>query len=535
MVNKTNYLVIFCLAFLLKGFSQDTLIHSMLPIVYISTGGQTINADSNIVADMGIIFNGLGEFNHVDDSLNNYDGKIAIRHRGNTSLSFPKKSYTIETQDTAGQNLNVGLIDLPEENDWVLYGPYSDKSLMRNTLMYELARRLGWYAPRTRYCEVILDGVYQGVYVFTEKIKRDNDRLDIATITQIDTTGDELTGGYIILLDRYDGEGWHSLINNKIYFEYYEPDDGDILPVQKAYIRNFINTFEAILDTMTRSNYSLLDTIIDFSSFCDHIILNELSKNIDAYRLSTYMFKDKNSNDQRLKMGPIWDFNIALGNNFDHQLYTDSNFIYNDTNVLDHALFWFKKLMDFPHFADSCRCRWDQLRTGALSANSIHTIIDSTYEILQMAQARNFYRWDILGIPVWPNYYVGETYEEEVQIVKTWIDNRLAWLDENLPGDCYIGISEYNPLNKSPVLVSPNPFSNELRITVKSGFIQTLQFDLFNLYGKMVYSSNTIKSLQTGQDIRIDLTGNGFTNSPYFYRITLNGSDVNTGIIIKHQ
>ena len=274
VVNKTNYLVIFCLAFLLKGFSQDTLIHSMLPIVYISTGGQTINADSNIVADMGIIFNGLGEFNHVDDSLNNYDGKIAIRHRGNTSLSFPEKSYTIETQDTAGQNLNVGLIDLPEENDWVLYGPYSDKSLMRNTLMYELARRLGWYAPRTRYCEVILDGVYQGVYVFTEKIKRDNDRLDIATITQIDTTGDELTGGYIILLDRYDGEGWHSLINNKIYFEYYEPDDGDILPVQKAYIRNFINTFEAILDTMTRSNSSLLDTIIDFSSFCDHIILN---------------------------------------------------------------------------------------------------------------------------------------------------------------------------------------------------------------------------------------------------------------------
>ncbi|MBL4654637.1 MAG: CotH kinase family protein, partial [Bacteroidia bacterium] len=145
---------------------------SNLPLVIINTNGQTILDDPRIVADMGIIYNGIGNRNNLTDTSNNYDGQISIELRGSSSLGFPKTSFSLETQDSSGNNLNVSLLGLPKENDWVLYAPYSDKSLIRNVLTYKLGNDLDWYAPRTVLCELILNGQYWGVYVLTEKIKR---------------------------------------------------------------------------------------------------------------------------------------------------------------------------------------------------------------------------------------------------------------------------------------------------------------------------------------------------------------------------
>lgn len=522
-------LYIFSILFF-EGKTQDTLVFSNLPIICLQTCGQTITPDSMVIADMGIIYNGPGEMNNISDPFNNYDGRIAIKRRGSTSLTFPKWSFSFETQDSTGQNLNVSLIYLPKENDWILYGPYSDKSLMRNVLIYEISKRMGRYAPRTRFCELMLDGNYMGIYVLVEKIKRDKNRVDIARLTENDTTGNELSGGYIIKKDNFEGGGWHSVINWNIYFKYYYPEEEDILEVQKNYIQGYINSFEYTLDTLTHLVDTTLTKVIDFNSFYDHIILNEFSKNVDAYRKSTYMYKDKNSKNGTLKMGPIWDYNIAFGNNHYHNAYTTSDFIYSDSAFYDLTIFWFRKLMSFPLFQENIQIRWKQLRSTTLHIDSIYSIIDSCYNLLSEAQERNFTKWDILGKSVWPNYYYGDTYEEEIEILKVWISARLNWLDENFTTDLPGNIAK-----NYTIQIYPNPFINQITINTHNHEIHSMTFILFDSYGREVYRKIVKDYYLLQSKLNFNFEGLKLSNGFYFYNVIWNQDNYFKGKLIKFE
>ena len=94
----------------------------------------------------------------------------------------PKKPYRFETVDSFGENNNVSLLGMPEENDCVLYATWSYKTLIRNVLTYQLSNELGLYASRSRYCELYLNGDYKGIYVLMEKIKRDQNRVNISKL-----------------------------------------------------------------------------------------------------------------------------------------------------------------------------------------------------------------------------------------------------------------------------------------------------------------------------------------------------------------
>ncbi|MCH2236200.1 MAG: CotH kinase family protein, partial [Crocinitomicaceae bacterium] len=185
-----------------------------LPLIRINTLGQSIVDDPRIVANMKIIDNGIGETNFLDDPPTDYDGQIAIEIRGASSQFFNKKNFGFETQDEFGENNNVSLLDMPAENDWILHGPYSDKSLIRNALTFEIGNDVMNYASRTRFCELMINNQYTGVYLLMEKIKEDENRVDIATLNSDDIEGDDLTGGYIFQIDRdnpdVDGVGWYS-------------------------------------------------------------------------------------------------------------------------------------------------------------------------------------------------------------------------------------------------------------------------------------------------------------------------------------
>lgn len=234
---------------------------SDLPLVMINTNGQSIIDDPSITAWMNIIDNGPGIRNYVTDSANNYSGYIGIELRGQSSLSFPQKQYAVETRDSAGNNLNTSILGMPPENDWVLYGAYNDKSLMRNALTYSLARDMGRYASRAKYCEVLINGEYKGVYTFFEKIKRDNNRVDIAGLTTIDSMGVELTGGYICSIDWIDNAGWTSNYppdptnpqNNTVFYQYIYPKDNEILPQQEYYIQQFVEVLKNKIVVLTVS------------------------------------------------------------------------------------------------------------------------------------------------------------------------------------------------------------------------------------------------------------------------------------------
>jgi hypothetical protein len=121
---------------------------SNLPIIKVNTNGQSIPDEPKISATMGIIDNGLGNINHVDDPFNDYDGNIGIEIRGSSSQMFPKKQYAVELWTASGQDTSASLLGLPAEEDWILSAPYSDKSLLRNVLTYRFSEKLGWYAPK---------------------------------------------------------------------------------------------------------------------------------------------------------------------------------------------------------------------------------------------------------------------------------------------------------------------------------------------------------------------------------------------------
>ncbi len=432
---------IFCCMLLpIMAFSQFS--SSNLPIVVINTNGQVIQDDPRISCHMGIIDNGFGNINSVNDSFTGYNGRISIEYRGSSSQSFPKKAYALETQDSLGNNNNVSLLGMPVENDWILYAPYSDKSLMRNFLTFHLGNQMGRYAPRTKYCELVLDGDYRGVYVLMEKIKRDKDRVDIAKLDADDIAGDSLTGGYIIKIDKSTGSGdvyWLSNYNTiggePLRIHYHYPKATDMLNEQKTYIRNFMHDFEYALNSTFFTSYTSGYTkYIDVLSFIDLYIINELSRNVDGYRLSTYMYKDKDSKGGKLTMGPLWDYNLAFGNAY----YCDGwniNGWQQDGACFDLAEvpFWFERLLEDTVYQTTLKCRWEYLRETSLSQDSIFNFIDSIAIYLHDAQERNFQRWNILGDYIWPNYYVGNTYQDEVYFLKNWIADRLIWMDDNIP------------------------------------------------------------------------------------------------------
>ncbi|MBN1472962.1 MAG: CotH kinase family protein, partial [Syntrophaceae bacterium] len=213
--------------------TENIVVHldsSNLPIVIIETNGNTIRKDVRIAADMQIIWNDDHQRNRVTDTPNNYNGKIGIELHGQSSLSFTKKSYRIETRDSSGANLNVSLLGMPKENDWILYGPYSDKTLMRNVLSYTLASEISGYAPRTRFCELIMNRVYVGVYVLTEKIKLDKNRVNITQMLPGDIAEPEITGGYIFKKDKTDPGDNIIHLNRGLDLVITEPKNDEIVP-----------------------------------------------------------------------------------------------------------------------------------------------------------------------------------------------------------------------------------------------------------------------------------------------------------------
>jgi hypothetical protein len=423
-------------------YSQVNLTSSNLPIVVLDTYGQTIPDEPKIAAGMRIIYNGPGNRNYLTDSLNHYDGHIGIEKRGSSSQMFPKKSYAVETRDSLGNNLNVSLLGMPEENDWVLYGPFSDKTLLRNVLTFKIANDLGRYASRTCFCELVLNEDYQGVYVLMEKIKRDRNPVDIKSMQPTYITGDELTGGYIIKIDKNEGSqtlGWYSQFPpypgawQQIYYQYHYPDQDDIVPEQQAYIQGYIFQFESLMNSpLHRDPFAGYYDRVDLASFIDFFLVSELGKNVDAYRLSTFMYKDRDSEGGQLTMGPLWDFNLAFGNADYYNGWYTSGWQLNVSISGDYwqnPFYWYKLIVD-PVFMNRTARRWYELRQSVLSTGTLLAFIDSCAVELQESQTRNYLRWPILGSYIWPNWFVGQTYQEEIDFLKSWLQDRIAWMNQ---------------------------------------------------------------------------------------------------------
>ncbi len=492
---------------------------SNLPIIKINTT-QSIPDEPKVPATMGIIDHGPGRTNHKDDAFTGYNGNIGIEIRGSSSQMFPKKQYAVELWTEAGQDTSASILGLPSEEDWILYAPYSDKSLLRNVLAYKFSRDLGWYAPRTRLVELYIDEQYTGVYVFTEKIKRDINRVNISKLNPDENSGDDLTGGYIVKIDKFDGAtqglGWDSPFrppntsgNSVIHFQFHYPKEDEITFEQANYIETFITDFEESLagPFWGHSEFGYRN-YINVESFIDFAIVNEITKNVDGYRLSTFMYKDKESIDGKLYLGPVWDFNLGFGN----ADYCEGGKTYGwawDFNKVCggdywNVPFWWEKLMHDQEFKMQFKSRWQEIRSGMLSNENIMNYIDSVVTVLDQPQQRNFERWPILNDYIWPNNYVGGSYSNEVRYLKNWIENRLHWLDTQINAFEMITSVENERLENKEITVFPNPGDGSFHILFSEPSSDQIQISLHNQLGKEILKKNI--STDQLQNLKIQIS-----------------------------
>jgi hypothetical protein len=512
---------------------------SDLPIVVITTPlGQEINDVSRIVCDMGVIDNPPGTPNLITDPYNGYNGKISIEIRGSTSQQYPKKSYGFETQDVLGANLNVPLMGLPMENDWILYGPYPDKTLIRDALTFHLFRSFGHYASNWRYCELLINDEYKGLYLLLERIKRDNNRVDVARLDADDLAGDSLTGGYIIKVDKLTGEvgySWPSNYNNEVLFQFHDPEYDELNPIQASYMENFIGEFE---DAMYGPNFS--DPLLGYpkyiqtTSFYDFFLLQELGRTVDGFRSSSFMHKDKNDGvwNGKLVAGPIWDFNLSYGNADYCDADQTTGWQYNFDEICDFTSaipFWWEKLLQSVTYRNGLKCRWEELRQGPLHTDSINYFIDSITTMIQDARIRNFTKWPIIGVYVNWNGFVGATYEEDLDYLKEYIRQRSLWIDANLPGICDAAIAE-NSFTPEYHKVWPNP-------TNGSAFMGYTLFGSGEAHIKLMdMQGRSVKSISEGfkspGEHALELDLSTLENGTYFYRYYVAGVHQGTGKLL---
>lgn len=504
---------------------------SNLPIVLIDTYGQQIPDDPKIQVGMKIIDNVAGQRNYITDTPA-YDGYAGIEIRGSSSQMFPKKSYGFETWDAQGEELNVSLLGMPEESDWILNANYTDKTLCRNTLAYQVSRNMGHYATRYEHVEVVINGIYKGIYIFSEKIKRDANRVNIANLKPDQNSGDPLTGGYIFKIDKPTGsgggEGWESNFpppaspGKTIFFQYDFPKANNITVQQKVYISEYVNTFETTLAGPNFGDPNLgFRQYADEGSFIDYFIVNEISKNVDGYRLSTFLHKQRESLGGKLRIGPVWDYDIAWqnANYYGGQEYTGWSYQFPYPDDYWQVPFWWSRLLQDTTFANNLKCRWTFLRDDLLSDAWFDQYIDSVAMVLEESQQRNFTVWPILGVYVWPNPWpYPQTYAEEISVLKNWIHDRMAWLDANLPGTCYsVGTDQYAK-DASALTVFPNPARNSLSVSYTSNSKKEVFLSISDPSGRVILT----ETVNPGPDGKVEWHPDISRLKPGVWFITVN-------------
>ncbi len=310
---------------------------------------------------------------------------------------------------------------------------------MRNFLPYTWSNDIGRYAPRTKFVEVFLNSDsgpvslsdYVGVYTFMERIKVSTDRVNIARLQLHHDAEPEITGGYIIKKDKLDPAEPTFYTSTGLQLIYVEPDGTEITPAQQAWIKAYLDRFESVLYganfTDPVNGYA---KYIDVDSFIDHHIIVELAKNIDGFRLSTYMFKDRLG---RLNMGPVWDYDLSLGNaNYLEGWKPDGWY---NRLLGDGDYPWWRRLFQDDYFRLRYADRWYALRRNLFTTSRLLGNIDDAANLLNESQSRNFSRWPILGVYVWPNWFIATTFQEEIDWMKGWLQSRLAWTDGQISSE----------------------------------------------------------------------------------------------------
>ncbi|HZL11873.1 MAG TPA: CotH kinase family protein [Prolixibacteraceae bacterium] len=472
---KIFYSIIVLLFFFTSELKAVSVDSTNIALIIIDTNGSSIENEPKVAGSMKIFYQGQGKMNRATD-VPAYEGNVGIEIRGSFSASLPQKSYGFETRDETGSSMNVSLLGLPKENDWILLANYNDKSFVRAPIAYNTFLGMGHWASHSRHCEVIINKTYMGIYTLLEKIKTDKNRVDITKMDATSNTGNSLTGGYIFSHDNNSSgdPNWNS--DQGINFIYVYPKPRNITTEQKNYLKQYISTFEKVLFGSSFNDPEFgYNSFINVTTFYDYFIIGEFSRNVDAYKKSSFWNKDNITEGGLLNAGPVWDFDWAFKNLYDGsnncfcRNLDGSGWAYHvgTCGWKNTTADWMSQLLEDTSFANNLHHRYFELRKTVLSEDRIFAYIDSIQNLLEVPQERHYQAWPILGRSVGAPEIddFPDTYEGEVDKLKNWILLRLDWLDNHMLGQ----EPDTFPNSLSKLLVSdknfkmfPNPCQNTL-------------------------------------------------------------------------
>ena len=471
------------------GFVSD------LPIIVLhNLGGGAVpqTTDQSVIAMVFEPIDGVASMTNPPTLVS----RAGLNIRGSSTAGLPQSSFALELWDEYNQDREVSLLGLPPESDWVLFGQNGfDPSFLHNPLMHQLSRDAGRYSPRTRFAEVFLNtstgivayyppvgGHYFGLYTVMEKIKRDGSRVDIAKLEPEQATLPDVTGGYLLKIDRADSDErtfTDSFTQRGIIYQ--DPPGLEMVDAARQAQRNYISSYFNQLGTVL-SNPAYTNPVtgyaayIDVSSWLDHHVLNLLAFNVDAMRLSGFFFKDR---DKKIEMGPLWDFDRSLGTYHPSAGYGDArcynprvwrlqgtgdqgtDFFYTVPTEPGLGVRWWGPLFKDPNFWQGWIDRWSDLRQGVFSTNHVFNTIDGLAAQIRKAQPRQQMRWSHSvprsGTLSASGYYhaFNGVYNGEIAFLKRWLGDRMHFLDTNFLGAPRLSLAAGNITPGQGVTITP--------------------------------------------------------------------------------
>lgn len=437
---------------------------SPLPLVYLDTFNQVINADMTARANCALAVlepdPATGRTRAASPPA--FHGRAGVEGRGQTSWTrFAKKPYNVETRAEDDTAKDVPLLDLPAGSDWALISLYDDKSLLNDYIAHSLFSQMGHYDVRCRYVEVFWNGLrpegtadnsgkvgtndYVGIYLLMEKIRIAKHRVNLAQLGPSDTNASAITGGYIWAKDKNSPGDVNFTTSRGQALKFYDPRGADLLPVQRQWLNNHLNAFEtALYGANWRDPVLGYAQYIDCDSFVDNHWIVEYSKQVDGFRFSSYFQKDRNG---KIKWEPLWDWNLSFGNaNYLEGGYTDG-WYWPLLPVEDHI--WARRLVGAPGDPDYLQRitdRWGELRGTVFQPTNVFAQVDSITNLLNEPKDRDYVRFPRLGIYLWPNpdgayggnpprgpwhvdYQNPPTYAAIVGQWKSFVTRRYNWID----------------------------------------------------------------------------------------------------------
>lgn len=434
---------------------------SDIPIVIMDGYGMGKPTDKEVYFDAAVMIwepvNGVASI----ASLPTLAMRGGYHVRGQSSQNFPQTPYKLELWDNEDKDLDYPVLGMPADSDWALIPPYYDRTLIRNPFTFTLGRDMGLQVPRVEFAEVYLnydarvigEADYQGIYWISETIKNNKVRTDLKELKEADRGLPDISGGYIFKFDQAAAEEPQLTCTGADPLPSFgfgggggpRPDEGgtcwidlevvDPDPLndeQMTWLTQYIQQFHDSIHQTPIGDYA---SYIDVPSFIDYLIISELTLNVDAYVRSAYYFKDR---DQKLKAGPLWDYNFALGGvgaqSATPQSENDTGWRFSGTRNVNN---WYQKLTADPSFMAQVKARYTALRQTHLSEAAIEQRMNGLSAPLSQAVVRDFAKWPVSSVIESSEGFLGgptaPTWEGQLQGMRDFLRARLAWMDANLP------------------------------------------------------------------------------------------------------